>query len=319
MTRPRVVVAVDVGGTKIAAAAVDHEGRCGLVLTRPTPSRQGPSAVLAAITEAVREVSGNDAEVAVAAVTIGTAGVIDEATGAVISASDTITGWAGTRIAEELSATLSLPVVVDNDARAHAVGEAWLGAGRGAGSVLMLAIGTGIGGAVVLDGRPLRGAHHVAGEVGHIPARGAEHLTCSCGRRGHLEAMSSGPGLLRHYLFLGGDAAMPDTRHLLDLARAGDALALRAVRESAVVLGATLAGLVMLVDPDVVVLGGGLVDAGDVWWEPMETALRAELIEVVADVPVRPAELGGSAALVGAARLAWTKLDQAGPVVTERT
>lgn len=317
MTRSAVVVAVDVGGTKIAAAAVDHEGRCGLVSTRPTPSTQGPAAVLGAITDAVREVSDNHADVA--AVAIGTAGVIDEATGTALSATDTITDWAGTRIAEELSATLSLPVIVDNDARTHAVGEVWLGAGRGAGSVLMLAIGTGIGGAVVLDGRPLRGAHHVAGEVGHVPARGAEHLTCPCGRRGHLEAMSSGPGLLRHYLSLGGDAQMPDTRHLLDRARAGDALAVRAVRESAAVLGTSLAGLVMLMDPDVVVLGGGLVDAGDVWWEPMEAALRAELIEVVADVPVRAAELGGSAALVGAARLAWNWLDRVDPAVTERT
>lgn len=317
MTRPGVVVAVDVGGTKIAAAAVDHDGRCGVVSTRPTPSTQGPAAVLGAIVDAVRGVSVNHAEVA--AVAIGTAGVIEEATGTVLSASDTITGWAGTRIAEELSATLSLPVVVDNDARAHAVGEVWLGAGRGADSVLMLAIGTGIGGAVVLDGRPLRGAHHVAGEVGHVPARGAEHLTCACGRRGHLEAMSSGPGLLRHYLSLGGDVEMPDTRQLLDLARTGDALALRAVRESAAVLGASVAGLVMLMDPGVVVLGGGLVDAGDVWWEPMEASLRAKLIDVVADVPVRPAELGGSAALVGAARLAWTSLDQAGPAMTERT
>ena len=316
MTRSAVVVAVDVGGTKIAAAAVDHEGRCGLVSTRPTPSTQGPAAVLGAITDAVREVSENHAEVA--AVAIGTAGVIDEATGTVLSASDTIIDWAGTRIAEELSATLCLPVVVDNDARAHAVGEVWLGAGRGAGSVLMLAIGTGIGGAAVLDGRPLRGAHHVAGEVGHIPARGAEHLICTCGRRGHLEAMSSGPGLLRHYLSLGGDAEMPDTRHLLDLARAGDALALRAVRESAAVLGAALAGLAMLIDPDVVVLGGGLVDAGDLWWEPMEAALRAELIEGVADVPVRPAELGGSAALVGRRPMAWTGWTTPGPAVTER-
>ena len=304
-TSADVVVAVDVGGTKIAAAAVDPAGSCGPVLVRSTPAAAGPGAVIDTIASLVREAAR---ERPLAAVGVATAGVVDPVEGRVLSASESITGWAGTRLAERLAAIVDVPVLVDNDARAHALGEVWLGAGRDATSVLMLALGTGIGGAVVLDGQPLHGAHLVAGEVGHIPARGAEHLRCSCGRHGHLEAMSSGHGVLRHYLSLGGDDTVADTRQVAELAQAGDPLALRAVRESAAVLGTTLASLVMLVDPEVVVLGGGLVDAGPLWWEPMEAALRTELIDVAADVVLRPAELGGRAPLVGAARRAWTHL-----------
>ena len=297
------VIAVDLGGTKIAVAAVDHEGRCGPVVTRPTPAHEGPDRVLAAIVDAVRQVM--DTFPTVVAVGIGAAGVIDDATGTVLAATDAITDWPGTPIAEALTQALGLPVVVDNDVNAHAVGEAWLGAGRGAGNVLMVAIGTGVGGALVLDGQPLHGAHHVAGEIGHAPARGAEHLACGCGRTGHLEAIASGPGLLRHYHSVGGDVAVGDTREVVERARAGDPVALRAVREAASALGTCVAGFIMLSDPDVVVVGGGLAEAGDVWWEPMEAALRSELIDIVGQVPLRPAELGGAAALVGAAHRAW--------------
>lgn len=297
------VVAVDLGGTKIAVAAVDRDGHCGPVITRPTPAHEGPDRVLAAIADAVRQVM--DTLPTVVAVGIGAAGVIDDRTGTVLAATDAITDWPGTNISEALRQALGLPVVVDNDVNAHAAGEAWLGAGRGATNVLMVAIGTGVGGAVILDGQPLHGGHHVAGEIGHVPARGAEHLTCGCGRPGHLEAIASGPGLLRHYHFRGGDIAVADTREVVERARLGDSVASRAVCEAASALGTCMAGFIMLSDPDVVVVGGGLTDAGDVWWEPMEAALRSELIDIVGQVPVRSAELGSAAALVGAAQRAW--------------
>lgn len=300
------VAAIDLGGTKIAAAAVDRQGACGPVVTRPTPAREGPDRVLDAIVEAVRQVSDTSSKIVAAGV--GAAGVIDAASGTVLSATDAITDWQGTPIADALREALNLPVVVDNDVNAHAAGEAWIGAGRGCRSVLMATVGTGVGGAVVLDGEPLRGAHHVGGEIGHAPARGAEHLPCGCGHPGHLEAIASGPGLLRHYHSLGGDVAVADVREVFQRSRRAETVALRAVRDAASALGTCLAGLVMLMDPDVVVVGGGLAEAGELWWEPMEAALRRELIDIVASVPVKSAELGGSAALVGAAHRAWKEL-----------
>lgn len=300
------VIAVDLGGTKMAVARVDRHGTCGPVTTRPTPARQGPDSVLATVAEAVQKVAGTGPPVV--AVGVGAAGVIDTATGTVVSATDAITGWPGTQIADVLHERLGLPVVVDNDVNAHAAGEAWLGAGRGARNVLLVAVGTGVGGAVVLNGQPLRGAHHAAGEIGHVPVRGAMHLRCACGRAGHLEALASGPGLLRHYHSLGGDPTLTDTRGVVERARAADELSLQVVRDAAAALGTCLAGVVTLLDPDVVVVGGGLAEAGEVWWEPMELVLRSELIDILADVAIKPAELGTNAALVGAGHLAWSLL-----------
>ena len=308
------VVAVDLGGTKIAAAPVDASGECGAVEVRSTPAQEGPDRILEAVTRLVRDVNerlGDGRRVA--GVGVGAAGVIDSATGTVLSATDALAGWPGTRVADQLGDQLELPVFVDNDVNAHAAGEAWRGAAQGADSVLMVAVGTGVGGAVVMGGEPLRGAHHVAGEIGHAPTRGADHLRCGCGRLGHLEAVASGPGLWRNYRARGGDPAAPDARDVVLRARHGDPVAQHVVEEAGRRLGAALAGIVTVLDPDVVVVGGGLTAAGPTWWQAMEHAMRAELIDVLAEVPLRPAELGDRAALVGAAHLAWTRLARADP------
>ncbi|MFH6691348.1 ROK family protein, partial [Cellulosimicrobium funkei] len=174
------------------------------------------------------------------AIGVGTAGVVDVGRGVIVSATDTLPGWPGTDVAgglrrrlADLAADADLPVSVENDVDAHAAGEVWRGAAAGARSALLVAVGTGVGGAVVLDGRPLRGAHHVAGELGHVPVPGAELLRCPCGRTGHLEAIGAGPAVHRRYLALGGDATSPDTRDVVARADAGDELAVSVVRDAA--------------------------------------------------------------------------------------
>lgn len=309
----KVVAAVDLGGTKTAACLVDRAGHCGPLLTRPTPAMEGPAAVLDHVAALIRDLKPADlgADAAPVAVGVGAAGVIDHATGTVVSATRAIADWPGTPIAAQLSRRLDgLPVLVDNDVNAHAAGEAWLGAGRGHARVFMIAVGTGVGGGLIMDGHPVRGAHHVAGEIGHVPTRGAEHLTCACGRPGHIEALAAGPGMLHHYHHLGGHAQVRDTRELIARAQAGEKLATRTVRDAATALGRTLAGVATLLDPDVLVIGGGLANVGPIWWTPMEQTLRAEVIDALDHLPVLPAELGGQAALVGAAHLAWTHREE---------
>ena len=179
--RGAVVIGVDLGGTKTAAAAVSRDGGVGPLRTVPTPAQAGPGPILDAVAGLVREVAAG-AGGPVLGLGVGTAGVVDVTTGTIVSATDAIAGWTGTDVAGGLRgrlADLALGGVhVENDVDAHAAGEAWRGAAAGLPSVLMVAVGTGVGGAVVLDGRPLRGAHHVAGEIGHLPTPGAEGLRC---------------------------------------------------------------------------------------------------------------------------------------------
>ncbi|MDN5790692.1 MAG: ROK family protein [Micrococcales bacterium] len=309
------VVGVDVGGTTISAAVVASDGRPQAIRSVPTPAQAGPQAMLDTIARLVREVielerlrpDGQSGRVV--ALGVGTAGIVDVARGSIVSSTDAIRGWAGTAVATGLRDRLGLPVIVENDVDAHAVGEAWLGAAAGAPSALMVAVGTGVGACVVLAGRALRGAHHVAGEMGHMPARGAEGLRCPCGRMGHLEAIGSGPGLHRHYVALGGDPDCRDARGVVARAHAGEELAMRAVRDAARALGRSIAGVVTVVDPAVVVIGGGLSGAGELWWSTMEATLRSEVIDALADLVVAPATLGAAAPIVGAARAAWRLID----------
>lgn len=309
------VVGLDLGGTKMAAALVDVNGALqGPVSSCPTPAHDGPDAMLNAISALVQEVATTGTHqdpgraVPIIAVGVGTAGVVDVESGTILSATDAITGWAGTQVAAGVRERLAaaglgvLPVHVENDVDAYASGEAWLGAGAGAEVVLMVAVGTGVGGALVIEGRTRRGAHHVAGEIAHVPVPGAQGEPCTCGRQGHLEAIAAGPQIHRRYLAKGGDPEVPDARELERRADAGDGIAQEVYRDSAVCLARALAGLVTVIDPDVVVVSGGLARAGDLWWEPLRRTFAAEIIDPLAPIKIIPATLGTTAPIIGAAR-----------------
>lgn len=293
------IVAVDVGGTKIAAATVASDGALGPIRRLPTRAAEGPQAVLEQIVAAVRGV-----DPCPDAIGIGTAGVVDAGAGRIISATDAMPGWPGVDVVAEVRARTGAPLVtVVNDVDAHALGEAVLGAGRGHDMVLCVAVGTGIGAGLVSGGRIHFGGHHVAGEIGHMPAAGAEGLRCSCGRPGHLEAVGAGPAIARQYTARSGQS-VEDTREVFQRAMEGDRVAADCIERSAVAVGRALAGAMTLLDPDIIVVGGGLPDAGTQWWNPMSTAFGSELIDVLADAALVPAELGSSAALHGAGILA---------------
>lgn len=293
------IVGVDLGGTKTSAAVVSGDGEVGAVSTVPTRAADGPDTVLDQVAEAVRRaVAGGR----VTGVGVGAAGAVDARSGTIVSATDVFPGWVGTNIAAGLRARLGeVPVTVRNDVDAHALGEAWRGAGAHHSSMVMVAAGTGVGGAVILDGVLRTGAHHIGGEIGHIPIPGAEGLVCACGRVGHLEALAAGPAIHRRYLALGGSTDLADTRAVVAAAENGDELAHRVVIDAAVGLGRAIAGVVTTLDPDIVVVGGGLAQAGPLWWQAMEAAVRAELVAGLEDLPIVAATLGQSAAIVGAA------------------
>ncbi|SPT53840.1 Fructokinase [Actinomyces bovis] len=319
------LVGVDLGGTKIAAALVDPDGALlGPVSSCPTPAHDGPEAMLDAIAKLIIKVvqAGTDDAPGTAvnpvAIGIGAAGVIDPTTGSVISATDAITDWPGTQISAGVCQRLAdagisggkqLHVHVDNDVNAYAAGEAWLGAGAGADSALVVAVGTGVGGAIVLGGRVYHGAHCLAGEMGHMPSHLAADETCTCGRLGHLEAVGAGPQIARRYREATGSTEVTTALVVERLAGAGDATAQRIYQEAAVALGQAIAAVITVLDPHKVIISGGLARSGELWWGPLRETVRAELVDLVAkDLELVPAVLGTNAPIIGASHEAWLTL-----------
>jgi len=349
------IIAVDVGGTKIRAGSV-VDGVLGHVRTVPTPASAGAQEILDTIAEAAAAVIaelGRGAAVSEWRIGVGAAGVIDPVTGTVVSATDSLSGWAGTRLVAELEAHTQLRVRAVNDVHAHALGEAWSGASRGTSSSLLVAAGTGIGGGILWDGRLVTGRNSAAGHIGHLPAPAAAGLPCPCGATGHVEAIASGPAILATYRRLlahdqqsrqeaeaptphtsavqgpvgapepaaapyppatPGQAGEPcppavrgpaTTRDLAAIASAGDPLAKRAFEIGARALGAALGGIANVASPEVIVIGGGLAETDETWWAPLREAFAAELIPATTGTPLRKAEMGQDAALLGAASL-WT-------------
>lgn len=310
---PIAVVAIDVGGTKIRAGSVIDDA-VGRLREMPTPAAAGREDILSSITEVARAVIRDtdahtpDGQGLRWTIGVGSAGVIDPETGTVISATDSLTGWAGTRLSAELSARLGLRTRAVNDVHAHALGESLAGAARGTRSSLFVAAGTGIGGGFITEGRLLTGRHFAAGHIGHVPVAAARGLPCPCGGVGHLEAIASGPGVLSSYRRAGGTDAS-SARELAESAHAGDTRAQQALEDAGHALGSVLGGVANVLSPEAIVIGGGLAGAGELWWRSVLEAFDSELIPAICGLGLRPAELGPDAALIGAASL-WSTAPQ---------
>ena len=298
------VIALDVGGTKIAGALFDAHRQLIATTQVRTPASEGAPAVLEAMAGVVEQLRARTSE-AISGLGLGVAGVIDPVNAKVSSATDTISGWTGTDLRAELMARTSLEVRAVNDVHAHGLGEALCGAGRGAEGVLLFAVGTGIGGAHLVHGELFTGAHHVAGHVGHIDSIHAAGLPCSCGQSGHVEAIASGPAIHRHYLRLGGDSRVTDTKAVTALALAGDQLAHQALSTGARAAGRAVASLANVLDPELIIVSGGMSGAGALWWDLLRQGFAESVIGPVAKSEIVAAELGNEAAFYGAASLFW--------------
>jgi len=288
------VIAVDVGGTSIRAAAIDIDGELRRERVRETPAADGPDAVVAAVRAAARELAGPD----VVAAGVVVPGVVDTAAG--IARYATNLGWRDVPLRDLLTADLGVPVVVEHDVRAAGRAELAFGSARGAGDCLLVWLGTGIAGVVVADGRILDGAKRMAGEIGHVPVW-PDGEPCACGQRGCTEVYASAAGIARRYLARTGvrlAAAEIATRLHTDPA------ATAVWAEAVDALGLALASGTLLLDPAVIVLGGGLAGAGAALREPVAAALAARLAWRAAP-EVRTSPLAGRAGLLGAGLIAW--------------
>jgi glucokinase len=308
-------IGLDVGGTKIAGYLVDAEGTILRNAVVDTPA-ESADATLEAMAGAVWAVSSEGART----IGIGIAGMVEFASG--VMRYGPHLPFRDLPLRDRMAEATGLPCLVDNDANAAAWGEYVSGAGRGTSDMLLVTVGTGIGGGVVSGGRMFRGAHGLGAEIGHVVVERDGPL-CGCGNHGCLEQVASGraidrlgreaaradPGSLMVEL-AGGDPAAVAGPIVVEAALGGDTTAIEVLAEVGRRLGEGIAGMVNVLDPEIVVVGGGAISAGDLLLEPAREAFGSSVMapEHRPAVPIVPAQLGNSAGGVGAALLALDEL-----------
>ncbi|MDQ2837527.1 MAG: ROK family protein [Actinomycetota bacterium] len=298
------VIAVDVGGTEIKGAVCDAGGAALAQRRRPTPVSAGVPAVLDEIAGLITELA-SAAESTVRGVGLIMPGVVDAAAG--IARYSTNIGWRDLAIRDQIRDRVGLPVAIEHDVRAGGLAEARLGAAHGVDEALFLAIGTGIAGASILGGRLVTGAGNLAGEIGHLPVFPDGEL-CACGQRGCTETYASAAALPRRYRTLGGTGGeRPEqirAEQVIERAEAGDPIAVRVFDEAITALARALVSYILLLDPALIVIGGGLSLAGDRLLVPLVERIGLGL--VWRDVPeLVTARFGADSGRVGAALVGW--------------
>jgi glucokinase len=307
-------IGVDIGGTKVLGGVVDLTGKILRTFRADTP-REGGDALNQVIADVVAELQTTHKTESIG---ISAAGLVSSDRQTMLGAPN-IKDWDGVNIAKALHKISGINSIVENDANSAAWAERVYGAGKGQENVIMITVGTGLGGAAIVDGKPLRGANGTGAEFGHMRVAPGGEL-CGCGIRGCFEQYASGTALMRQTkaaiakdpdsakdLLARGNGTITGLlgNHITDAARAGDKLAIGVLENLGDWLGQGIATLAMLFDPAVVVIGGGVIDAGELLLEPARRAMMREM-PFVGKHPVPEivaAKLGNDAGLVGAADL----------------
>jgi glucokinase len=302
------VIGVDVGGTTIKAALFDSDGLEYEGSERPTPRHLGPDAVVATIIRAIVELRERIPEAArPRAVGLVVPGVVDARQGIAVYAANI--GWRELPLRQIVAEAVGLPVILDHDVRAAGLAELEWGAGRGLEEVLFVALGTGVAAAVITRGQAYAGATGRAGELGHIPVF-PEGEWCACGQRGCTETYASGAALARRYCAASGLTDVP-AEDVIRRAAAGDTVAQAVFSDAITALGRALVNYVLLMDPEVILIGGGMGASGAALLQPL-------IREVQAGLAWRPApaisngKFAGDAGRRGAGLLAWRTLLESG-------
>lgn len=312
------IIGVDLGGTNIVVGALSEDGSKEYAMrSEPTRADQGADAVVDRMVRMIETViaeiksASGASRTACLGVGVGAPGPLDRERGIVITTPNL--GWTDFPLRQVIADRVGLQATLDNDANCATLGEWWLGAARGGRNVVGMTIGTGIGGGLILGGRLYHGSSDMAGEIGHTTV----DLTgrrCKCGNYGCLEAYAAGPSIAeraREALagdstsvlpgMVGGDLARLTAATVYDAANQGDAIALEVVRETARFLGTGIANLLNVFNPDVVVIAGGVTQAGAALFEPMAREVRRRAFKPAVDAcRIVPGTLPGTAGVVGA-------------------
>ena len=304
-------IGIDVGGTSVKEGLFDEDGNLLAKASVPTPPIVD-AAGFAAVTEAIDQVvaKAQIPRAFVAGIGLAVPCPIPASGDAKVKANIAI-NLPELRIAIQQHCPDAV-VKYENDANAAAMGEAWLGSAKGVQNVVMVTIGTGVGGGVIVNGDVVSGVVGAGGEIGHMCLNPAEERTCGCGGHGHLEQYSSATGVVRCMKKLLD--ANPDTactlrgkdfeaKDVFDAARAGDALAAREVDEMASTLGMALANIAATTDPEMFMIGGGVARAGEVLFNPLVRHYKEYAFQSCKETPIKAASLGNDAGIYGAVRL----------------
>ncbi|TGQ11469.1 MULTISPECIES: ROK family protein [unclassified Mesorhizobium] len=305
-------LAFDLGGTELRGALIGRGGEVVARVSEPTMTEAGSEAVIGRIIALAEKLLDDHPQAKVIGIGACAPGPLDPKAGIVIGP-PTLSGWHNVPMIDILSRQFGLPVRLENDANAAALGEWRFGAGRGAGSLVFVTVSTGIGGGVIADGHIYHGRRGLAAEIGHMTITG-EGDRCFCGNVGCFEAVASGTALGRRAtrLTAPGDGSVlrrvsndgdVSARHVVEAARAGDASARELVEAEARWLGVGFTNLLHLYSPEVIVMGGGLANGFDLLAPRIRATIEERAMQAYRDVPIVPAELGDRAGLVGAASL----------------
>jgi glucokinase len=313
----RRVFVADLGGTHLRSAIVDQAGKIHFHFKQHTPAAKSAEDIVEALVAAARECDRQNAAAgyAIDAVSVVAPGTVNVSGGSIVKAPN-LPFLSGFNLADALSRALNLPAILENDANAAAVGEMWLGAARGRRTIVCVTLGTGVGGGIILDGKLWHGVNDSAAEIGHMCVDPFGGVACTCGSRGCLEVYASATAIVR--MTREAKPRHPHSRLQIDseltseiIYRAGvegDALALEVFRRMGVYLGIGLANLINILNPEMIVIGGGVVNG----WQLFEKQMNHEVVErafpLLADlVKIVPAECGDDAGLLGAAKLAFCR------------
>lgn len=310
------VLAADIGGTNTRMAVVNTEGEIIKLLKKPTYCKEGRDKMIkfliSFLMETIEESGLGKHEIC--GLGIGFPGPLDAEKGIIYNPPN-LSGWGNVPLKDILEEEFKLPVSVENDANAAALGEWWKGAGVGANSLICITLGTGVGGGIILDGNVLHGTSWMAGEIGHTTVI-RDGLLCTCGNRGCLEAYASARGIIeRAQIALSDDKASYEAEGKMDLERInklasqGDEIMSNIIKETGVILGIAIANLANLLNPEVVVLFGGVTNLGDKLLKPVKEEVHNRAFkEATESLKIEISKLGDQSGVLGAAKSIFLKL-----------
>lgn len=307
-------IGIDLGGTSVKYALIDNEGVFHFQGKLPSKADISAEAVIGQLVTACKETmaSAQQLGVTIEGIGIGTPGIVDETNRIVLGGAENIKGWENLNLADRIEAETHLPVQMGNDANLMGLGETMYGAGQGARNVVFLTVGTGIGGAVVIDGKLFNGFANRGTELGHVPLI-ANGEPCACGSIGCLEHYASTSALVRRFNKRAAEAGRSfsgeeiNGEFIVRLYKEGDKLATECLDEHCDFLGHGIAGFINIFSPQRIVIGGGLSEAGDFYIQKVsERAHRYVMADCAVNTRIMAASLGNKAGSIGAASLVFS-------------